>query len=281
MIIDGKGISKEIMLELSKEVQSLKSKGITPGLAVILVGDNPASRTYVNNKKKACNEIGIHSEEYYLPKDSSQDEILTLINSLNSQENIHGILTQLPLPNHINEYTISQAILPEKDVDCFNEINIGKLYLGKAKLFPCTPMGIIELLKHNNIKIEGKNCTIIGRSNIVGKPLSLMLLNENATVTICHSKTPNIKKYCKNADILISAVGKIGLITADMVTPGTVVIDVGMNRQINGKLCGDVDFEQIKDIASFITPVPGGVGPMTIAMLMKNTLEAAKKSIKN
>lgn len=276
MIIDGKKVANEIKLELANRVSELKKRGIAPGLAVIIVGNNPASRIYVNNKKKSCEEIGIYSEEYSLPENTSQEELLELISSLNRSKKIHGILTQLPLPLHIDEFTVAQAISPDKDVDCFNVTNIGKVFLGEGNIFPCTPSGIIELLKWYKIKIEGKNCTIVGRSNIVGKPLALMMLKENATVTVCHSRTSELEHFCRNADILISAVGKEKFIKSDMVKPGATIIDVGMNHDINGKLCGDVDFDEIESKAEFITPVPGGVGPMTIAMLMKNVVSSAQ-----
>ena len=276
MIIDGKMVSQEIKNRLNERVYNLKKAGITPGLAVIIVGNDPASKIYVRNKKRACAEIGIYSEEYSLPENTTQEELLKIIHTLNQSKKIHGILTQLPLPAHIDNNVIAQAILPEKDVDCFHEINIGKIFLGTGKLLPCTPAGIIELLNYYKIEIPGKNCTIVGRSNIVGKPLALMMLKENATAVICHSKTTNLESFCKNADILISAVGKEKFITSNMVKPESVVIDVGMNRDKSGKLCGDVDFYDVNQKVSFITPVPGGVGPMTIAMLLKNVVCAAE-----
>ncbi len=262
-IISGKLVSQKMLDNLKTDV-------------LILVGDNPASKIYVNNKKKDCAEIGIYSEEHLLPESTSQSELLQLISKLNQDKKINGILAQLPMPKHIDERIIAEAISPDKDIDVFNSSNVGKLLFGDATLLPCTPAGIIELLKHENIQIEGKNCVIVGRSNIVGKPLALLLLKENATVTICHSKTENIKSICKSADILICAVGKAKFITKDMVKLGAVVVDVGINKDANGKLCGDVDFENVNQIASYITPVPGGVGPMTISILMKNTITAAK-----
>ncbi len=276
MIIDGKFISKKIKQNLKNEIENLKSKNLIPGLAVVLVGEDPASKVYVKNKKTACKEVGIYSEEYILPFETSQDELIGLINKLNSNPKIHGILVQLPLPNHIDEFVINSAIAPEKDVDVFNPVNTGKMFLGKSHLLPCTPAGIVEIIKHENIPIEGKNCAIIGRSNIVGKPLAILLLQRNATVTICHSKTKNLESICKQADILICAAGNPKFITENMVKDGATVIDVGINRLENGKICGDVDFESVKNKAKYITPVPGGVGPMTIAMLLKNTVTAAK-----
>lgn len=275
IIIDGKLVAQEVKAKVSKKVKELQENGITPGLAVIIIGNNPASRIYVNNKKKACAEVSIYSKEYTLPDTTSQKELIELISKLNNDDSINGILVQLPLPNHINEKAIIEAIDPLKDVDAFHEINVGKIMIGEYDLLPCTPAGIIELLNSQNIEIEGKHCVVVGRSNIVGKPMAMLLLHRNGTVTICHSKTKNLKEICKNADILIAAVGKAKFITSDMVKKGAVVIDVGMNKDENSKLCGDVDFDNVKKIASYITPVPGGVGPMTIAMLMKNTVTAA------
>lgn len=275
IIIDGKAVSKTVKERVAKKVQEIKKEGIFPGLAVIIVGDNPASRIYVNNKKKACNEVHIYSEEYALPSSTKQEELINLISELNNKKTIHGILVQLPLPKHIDEKAVIDAINPLKDVDAFNAINVGKIMLGKYDFLPCTPAGIIELLESQNIEIEGKHCVVVGRSNIVGKPMTMLLLHKNGTVTICHSKTKNLKEICKNADILIAAVGKAKFITADMIKPGAVVIDVGMNKDENNKLCGDVDFNQVEKVASYITPVPGGVGPMTISMLMHNTVTAA------
>lgn len=275
IIIDGKLVAQEVKAKVSKKVKELQKNGITPGLAVIIIGNNQASRIYVNNKKKACAEVSIYSKEYALPDTTSQKELIELISKLNNDDSINGILVQLPLPNHINEKAVIEAIDPLKDVDAFHEINVGKIMIGEYDLLPCTPAGIIELLNSQNIEIEGKHCVVVGRSNIVGKPMAMLLLHRNGTVTICHSKTKNLKEICKNADILIAAVGKAKFITSDMVKKGAVVIDVGMNKDENSKLCGDVDFDNVKKIASYITPVPGGVGPMTIAMLMKNTVTAA------
>jgi len=275
-IIDGKMIAAKIKENLKKEVQEMKNAGIIPGLAVILVGDNPASRLYVNNKKKACAEIGIESYEYHLPETVTEDELLALIQELNSNRNVNGILCQLPLPGHISEEKIINAIDPLKDADCFHPINVGRLMTGKPLYRPCTPYGVIEMIKEAGVNIEGKECVVIGRSNIVGKPLAIMLLAENGTVTVCHSKTEKLEAVCKRADILVAAIGKARFIGASHVKEGAVVIDVGINRDGNGKLCGDVDFDAVKDIAAAISPVPGGVGPMTIAMLMKNTVMAAK-----
>ena len=254
----------------------LKEKGIDPGLAVIIVGNDPASRVYVNNKKKACAEVGFLSEEYALPEDTTQGELLAIIEKLNNNPQINGILCQLPLPKHIDEKAIINSISPLKDVDAFHPSNVGKIMIGDYHFLPCTPAGVMELIHSAGIDVCGKKCVVIGRSNIVGKPMSMLLLHENGTVTICHSKTENLKEICSNADILVAAVGKPKFVKADMVKAGAVVLDVGVNRDENGKLCGDVDFAEVEPKASYITPVPGGVGPMTIAMLMKNTLMAAK-----
>ncbi len=247
-----------------------------PGLAVIIVGDNPASRVYVNNKKKACAEIGIYSEEHALPAETTEEELLTLISALNTRADISGILVQLPLPAHISEERVLLSIDSKKDVDAFHPINVGKIMIGDYDFLPCTPAGVMELIRESGIDPAGKDCVVVGRSNIVGKPQAMLLLHANGTVTICHSRTKNLAEKTKEADILVAAVGIPKFITADMVKPGAVVIDVGMNRDENGKLCGDVDFEAVKDIAGAITPVPGGVGPMTIAMLMKNAVRAAQ-----
>ncbi len=274
-IIDGKLVSKKVKQEVADEVVALKEKGITPGLAVIIVGDDPASRVYVNNKKKACAEVGFYSEEYALPTETSMEELLELIDVLNSRADINGILCQLPLPKHLDEKAVIDYIDSSKDVDAFSPVNVGKIMIGDYDFLPCTPAGVMELLKHYEIEVEGKECVVIGRSNIVGKPMGMLLLHKNGTVTICHSKTKNLKEVCARADILVAAVGIAEFVTADMVKDGAVVIDVGMNRK-DGKLCGDVKFDDVSEKASFITPVPGGVGPMTIGMLMKNTLKAAK-----
>lgn len=276
MIIDGKNIAQKVKGDVKREVFKLKLQGINPGLAVVLVGENPASKIYVRNKQKACAEVGIYSKEYFLPENISQEELVNLIKKLNKDETIHGILTQLPLPSHINEFSVSSAICENKDVDVFNPVNVGKLVLGKSKLIPCTPAGIVELLDSTGISVEGKNCTVIGRSNIVGKPTAHLLTQKNATVTLCHSKTKNLNDICKNSDILICAIGKPRFITADMIKKGATIIDVGINRDNSGKVCGDVDFDSVSKVAGYITPVPGGVGPMTIAMLMKNTVTATK-----
>ena len=276
MIIDGKKISQNILMELKEEVLNLKAKNIIPCLAVILVGENSASRVYVKNKHIACNQAGIISKEFLLPENISKEEVLNLIKRLNTDKNINGILVQLPLPNHLDSKAICDTIDPLKDVDAFTTVNKGKLLLGTAKLLPCTPAGIIEMLRHENINLEGKYCTIIGRSDIVGKPISILLLQNDATVTICHSKTKNLKEICLKSDMIVSAVGKANLISSDMVKKGGILIDVGMNRNENGKLCGDADFESVSPKCSYITPVPGGVGPMTVAMLIKNTIIATK-----
>ena len=274
-IIDGKLVSKKVKDEVANEVLTLKEKGVTPGLAVIIVGDDPASRVYVNNKKKACAQVGFYSEEYALTDETTIEELLDLIDVLNGRDDINGILCQLPLPKHLDEKKVIDYISSSKDVDAFSPVNVGKIMIGDYDFLPCTPAGVMELLKHYNIEVEGKECVVIGRSNIVGKPMGMLLLHKNGTVTICHSRTKNLKEVCKRADILVAAVGIAEFVTADMVKDGAVVIDVGMNRK-DGKLCGDVKFDEVSKKASFITPVPGGVGPMTIGMLMKNTLKAAK-----
>lgn len=276
-IIDGKVISAAVKEEVAKEVAELKTRGIVPGLAVIIVGDDPASRVYVNNKKKACEQLGMLSREYTMPAETTEDELLSLIKELNADPEINGILCQLPLPSHLNEELVINTIIPEKDVDAFHPHNVGKIMIGNYDFLPCTPAGIMEMLKYENIDISGKECVVIGRSNIVGKPMSMLLLHKNGTVTVCHSRTKNLKEVCLRADILVAAVGRANFVTADMVKEGAVVIDVGINRLENGKLCGDVNFAEVEPKASYITPVPGGVGPMTIATLMKNTLTAAKK----
>ena len=275
-IIDGKVVSAYIKDNVAKEVASLKEKGVETCLAVILVGSDPASQIYVANKKKACEALGIISKEYVLPETTTEEELLGLVEELNNDKSVNGILCQLPLPYGLNESLVINAISPEKDVDAFHPTNVGKIMIGDYDFAPCTPAGIMEMLKYYDISVEGKTCVVIGRSNIVGKPMSLLLLHKNGTVTTCHSKTADLKEVCRRADILVAAVGRANFVTADMVKEGAVVIDVGMNRS-EGKLCGDVDFEAVKEKASYITPVPGGVGPMTIAMLMKNTLTAAKK----
>ena len=273
-IINGKKISKEIKDELKLKVENLKKQGKECCLAVIQVGNDPASSVYVGNKKKACEYIGIKSLAYELTEDTTEEEILHLIDELNKNPKVHGILCQLPLPKHIDEDKVIKAISPEKDVDGFHPQNVGALTIGQPGFVSCTPAGIIELLKRSNIEISGKNCVIIGRSNIVGKPMALLMLRENATVTICHSKTQNLKEICKQADILIVAIGKPHFVDTEYVKAGAVVIDVGIHRDENNKLCGDVDYDSVEPKASYITPVPGGVGPMTISMLMNNCVEA-------
>lgn len=275
-IIDGKAVSQFVKDEVKKEVSVLGEKGVSVGLAVIIVGNDPASRTYVNNKKKACEATGIISEEYALPEDTTMDELLALIKELNAKKSINGILCQLPLPKHLDEKAVIENIDPIKDVDAFHAVNTGHIMIGDYSFLPCTPAGIMEMLKYYNIEIEGKECVVIGRSNIVGKPMAMLLLQKNGTVTICHSRTKNLKEVTSRADILVAAVGIPYFVTADMVKDGAVVIDVGMDRNKEGKLCGDVDFAEVEKKASYITPVPGGVGPMTIATLMKNTVTAAK-----
>lgn len=275
-VIDGKAVSAAVKQQVAEETAKLKEKGVTPGLAVIIVGDDPASRVYVNNKKKACELVGFLSREYALPADTTQEELMELVEKLNNDKEINGILCQLPLPGHLDEKAVIEAISPLKDVDAFHASNVGKIMIGDYNFLPCTPAGVMELLKSVNVEISGKECVVIGRSNIVGKPMAMLLLHQNGTVTICHSRTKNLKEVCKRADILVAAVGIAKFVKADMVKDGAVVIDVGMDRDENGKLCGDVDFADVEPKASYITPVPGGVGPMTIAMLMKNTLMAAK-----
>ncbi|MBQ3299275.1 MAG: bifunctional methylenetetrahydrofolate dehydrogenase/methenyltetrahydrofolate cyclohydrolase FolD [Ruminococcus sp.] len=276
-IIDGKKVSAEVKERVRQQTLQLKNDyNITPGLAVVIVGDDPASRVYVNNKKKACEVVGFKSEEYALPAGTTQEELLGLVKTLNTKEDINGILVQLPLPKHLDDKAVIEAIDPKKDVDAFHAVNVGKIMLGEYDFLPCTPAGVMEMLHSYDIPVEGKECVVIGRSNIVGKPMGMLLLHENGTVTICHSRTKNLAEVCRRADILVAAVGIPKFVKADMVKEGAVVIDVGMDRDENGKLCGDVDFENVKDKCSFITPVPGGVGPMTISTLMKNTLKACK-----
>lgn len=272
-IISGKEISASIRAEIKAEVEKMT---VRPGLAVILVGSDPASQVYVRNKNKACEEVGFYSEMYTLPEETEMDDLLGLIDQLNHSPQIHGILVQLPLPKHLDEEKVILAISPEKDVDAFHPVNVGKIMIGNHSFLPCTPAGVMELLFRSGIEVSGKECVVIGRSNIVGKPQTMLLLHANGTVTVCHSRTKNLAETCARADILVSAIGKPKFVTPDMVKDGAVVIDVGINRDENGKLCGDVDFENVAPKTSFITPVPGGVGPMTITMLMKNTLTAAK-----
>ena len=277
-LIDGKRISQEIMDELKEKVAELKGQGISVCLAVIQVGDNPASTVYVGNKKKACAYVGIESLAYELPEETTEEELLALVQELNGKKEVNGILVQLPLPKHIDEDKVIKTINPAKDVDGFHPQSVGALSIGQRGFVSCTPAGIIQLLKRSGIEIDGRECVIIGRSNIVGKPMALLLLRENGTVTICHSHTKDLKEVARRADILVVAIGRAKFVDADYIKEGAVVIDVGMDRDENGKLCGDVDFEAVKEKAGAITPVPGGVGPMTIAMLMHNCVESALMS---
>jgi len=278
-IIDGKVIAAELCEEMKGEVEELKASGLTPGLAVVIVGKDPASKVYVGQKEKTCANLGIYSEKHALPADVSEDELIGLVRKLNGDPRIHGILVQLPLPGHINEGRVLETIDPRKDVDGFHPVNVGKLVVGEETLLPCTPHGIIVLLERAGVDLKGKEAVVVGRSNIVGKPVSLLLLSRHATVTTCHSRTKDLAAHTGRADILVAAVGKPEMIKADMVKEGVVVIDVGVNRLEDGRLVGDVDFEGVKEKASAITPVPGGVGPMTITMLMRNTIEAAKQQL--
>ena len=278
-IINGKEISAEIRKELKEATEQFeKTHGFRPGLAVIIVGDDPASRVYVRNKRLACEEIGYYSEAYELPAETTQEELNALVDRLNADPAIHGILCQLPLPRHLDENEVILRIDPKKDVDAFHPINVGKIMIGDYDFLPCTPAGVMELLKRSGIEIQGKECVVVGRSNIVGKPQAMLLLHANGTVTVCHSRTKNLAEVCRRADILVAAIGKADFFTADMIKEGAVVIDVGMNRRADGKLTGDVDFASVSEKASYITPVPGGVGPMTITMLMKNTMTAAQRA---
>ena len=280
-IIDGKKVSAELREQIKNEAEEFFEKyGARPGLAVIIVGDDPASKVYVNNKEKACAHVGYYSEVYRLPETTGMDELLALIDRLNNDEKINGILCQLPLPKHLDEEQVILKISPEKDVDAFHPMNTGKIMIGDYDFLPCTPAGVMKLIESTGTDITGKECVVVGRSNIVGKPQSMLLLQKNGTVTVCHSKTRNLKEVTSRADILVVAIGKADFITADMIKEGAVVIDVGMNRKADGKLTGDVDFESVSKKASYITPVPGGVGPMTITMLLQNTLTAAKKQLK-
>lgn len=273
--MDGKALSAKVRSSILAETEELKKKGVTPGLAVIIVGNDPASEIYVRNKEKACAECGFYSEKYALPAETSQEELLGLIDQLNHSPQISGILCQLPVPDHISEEAVINAIDPKKDVDAFHPVNVGKIMVGNFDFVPCTPAGVMELLDEYQIDIKGKECVVVGRSNIVGKPMSMLLLHRHGTVTMCHSRTQHLDEACRRADILVAAVGKAGFITPDMVKDGAVVIDVGINRNAEGKVCGDVD-AAVMEKASYMTPVPGGAGPMTITMLMKNTLKAAK-----
>ena len=276
-ILDGKQLSADIKENLRQEVEQITKTGRTPGLAVVIVGDDPASHVYVRNKKRACELIGIKSFGYELPENTSQDELLELVGTLNQDDNIDGILVQLPLPKHIDEEAVINAIDPGKDVDCFHPFNVGRVMIGNGIFLPCTPAGVMELIKLSGIEVEGKECVVVGRSNIVGKPQFLLLLQKNGTVTVCHSRTKDLARFTRDADILVAAVGRPGMITGEMIKPGAAVIDVGINRLDNGKLMGDVDFASAEPVAGAITPVPGGVGPMTIAMLMQNAILAAEK----
>ena len=279
-IINGKETAVAVRAKLRAEVELfVNAHGVHPGLAVVIVGEDPASQVYVRNKHKACDEVGMRSEIYALPAETSEDELLLLIDKLNKDACIHGILVHLPLPRHLNPEKVILAIDPKKDVDAFHPENVGKVLIGNFSFVPCTPAGVMELLKYYQIDPRGKHCVILGRSNIVGKPQAMLMLKENATVTICHSRTENLSEITKTADILVTAVGKVGFVTSDMVKEGAVVIDVGINRDADGKLCGDVDFAAVEPVAPYITPVPGGVGPMTITMLLKNTLTAAKEQM--
>lgn len=275
-VISGKEVSLAVKEQVKSEVTELKQKGVEPGLAVILVGDDPASKVYVNNKKKACEFCGIRSLEYILPENTTQEELNDLVEKLNDDKSVNGILCQLPLPKHLDEKAVINRIKPEKDVDAFHPENVGHIMIGDFNFLPCTPAGIMEMLKSENISLDGKNCVIIGRSNIVGKPMAMLMLKENATVTVCHSHTKNLTEIVKQADVIVAAVGRAKFVTADMVKEGAVIVDVGINRGEDGKLYGDVDFDACCEKSSYITPVPGGVGPMTIATLMQNTVTAAK-----
>ncbi|QWU14769.1 methylenetetrahydrofolate dehydrogenase (NADP+) / methenyltetrahydrofolate cyclohydrolase [Paenibacillus sophorae] len=276
-IISGKLVSEEIRVDIAREVEALAERGVKPGLAVVLVGEDPGSQVYVNSKEKTCISLGFDSVVHRLPASTSQEDLLSLVEELNHADEIDGILVQLPLPKHINEKAVIDAISVEKDVDGFHPVNVGNLVIGDDSLLPCTPAGVIELIKRTGIDLSGKHAVVIGRSNIVGKPVSLLLQRENATVTMCHSRTSNMAELCRMADVLVVAIGRANFIDASYVKPGAVVIDVGMNRLDNGKLAGDVDYDSAKEVAGYITPVPGGVGPMTITMLMVNTLTAAKR----
>ena len=276
LVLDGKTVSAAVKEEVAREVKALNETGINSCLAVVIVGDDPASRVYVNNKKKACEVCGIKSLEYALPADTTNEELLSLVKELNENDEVNGILVQLPLPKHLDEKLVIESIDPKKDVDAFHASNVGKIMIGEYDFLPCTPASVMEILKYYNIPVEGKNCVVIGRSNIVGKPMAMLLLHANGTVTVTHSRTQNLKDICREADVLVAAIGKAGFVTADMVKEGAVVLDVGINRGEDGKLCGDVSYIEVSEKASAITPVPGGVGPMTIAMLMKNTLKATK-----
>ena len=279
-IIDGKAISAAIREEIKADTEAFaKAYGYRPGLAVIIVGEDPASQVYVRNKRRACEEVGFYSEAYELPANTTQEELNALVDKLNANDKIHGILCQLPLPKHLDENEVILRIDPKKDVDAFHPINVGRIMIGDYSFLPCTPAGVMALLERSGIEISGKECVVVGRSNIVGKPQAMLLLHANGTVTICHSRTKDLAEVCRRADILVAAIGKADFFKGDMIKEGAVVIDVGMNRRADGKLTGDVDFESVAPKASYITPVPGGVGPMTITMLMQNTLTAAKQTV--
>lgn len=275
-IIDGKAVSRAVRARVAQETLALKEQGVTPGLAVILVGEDPASQVYVRNKEKACAEVGFYSEKYTLPADTTQAQLNALVDELNAKKEINGILCQLPLPPHLSDKEVIARIDPTKDVDAFHPENVGAIMIGDYRFLPCTPAGVMELIRSTGTDLTGKRAVVLGRSNIVGKPMAMLLLHENATVTIAHSKTQNLAELTRQADVLVAAVGRPKFVTADMVKPGAVVIDVGMDRDENGKLCGDVDFDGVSPVCGAITPVPGGVGPMTISMLLENTLTAAK-----
>lgn len=280
-IINGKLVSAQVREELKLETERMVAEhGVRPGLAVIIVGDDPASKVYVNNKEKGCAEVGFYSEVYRLPAETTQQELIALVERLNNDDKIHGILCQLPLPKHLDETAVILAINPEKDVDAFHPVNVGKIMIGNYSFLPCTPAGVMKLIESTGVDITGKECVVIGRSNIVGKPQAMLLLHKNATITVCHSKTKNLAEVTRRADILVVAIGKADFVTGDMVKDGAIVIDVGMNRKADGKLTGDVDFASVEPRASFITPVPGGVGPMTISMLLTNTMTAAKNALR-
>ncbi|MCQ2429595.1 MAG: bifunctional methylenetetrahydrofolate dehydrogenase/methenyltetrahydrofolate cyclohydrolase FolD [Clostridia bacterium] len=280
MIIDGKAISAQVRTEIAADTKAFSDRtGIVPGLAVVIVGNDPASQVYVRNKRRACGEVGFYSEGYELPEETTQDELEALVDKLNANPKIHGILVQLPLPKHLDAEKLLLRIDPKKDVDAFHPYNVGRIMIGNYAFLPCTPAGIMELLRRSGMTVEGKECVVVGRSNIVGKPMAMLLLQANGTVTVCHSRTKDLASVTRRADILVAAIGKADFFTADMVKPGAVVIDVGMNRRADGKLTGDVDFASVEPVTSAITPVPGGVGPMTITMLMKNTLRAAQDSV--
>ncbi len=276
IIIDGKAIAAKEKDNIRAEVETMRKNGLIPKLVVIIVGEDPASQIYVRNKKKACEDVGIDSDLIALPESVEERELIALVKKFDADNTVSGILVQLPLPGHISEEAVISSILPEKDVDAFHPVNVGKIMIGDYGFLPCTPAGIMSLLSHYDIDVSGKNCVIVGRSNIVGKPMAMLLLHADGTVTICHSKTRDLQKICSGADVLVTAIGHAKFFTTDFIKPGAVVIDVGMNRDANGKLCGDIDFDNVKNVASYITPVPGGVGPMTIVTLLKNTVTACK-----